>query len=201
MTRFLSWIDAQRSLSRTRSLPALAQGVLHVVAIYIVARICAPWLANLTHNTIYPLLFHRPMSATSWQFGFSHLFVLSFLPALLVGFVNEKLLPHRIVLLAWVIPATMLTIVLVLFVSTATGLFIENDIKEALRYYFSGGFVIPAEFQTRRELLIAFKQNPDMARGWAQLRFTGPLYAGVAYSLGALLSVYWKKLRPALGVP
>ena len=184
----------------TRPVPAIVQGILHLVAIYGVARICPPLLSNFFHDVVYPVLLRRPPGGGSWQFFFSHLFVFSFLPALIVGFVNSQWLPHRIARFVWTIPMTMLIVVFVLSASTGTGLFVENNIQQAFYYFFGGNFVIPGEYHAKRELVKGFLHNPDFLRGLEQFKFTVPMYVGLAYSIGARLSAFVKTPVPICSV-
>ena len=174
----------------TRPVPAIVQGILHLVAIYGVARICPPLLSNFVHDVVYPVLLRRPPGSSSWQFFFSHLFVFSFLPALIAGFVNSKWLPHKIARFVWTIPTTILIVVFVLSASAGNGLFVENDIQQAFYNFFGGNFVIPGEYHATRELLKDFLHNPDLLRGFEQFKITVPMYVGLAYSVGARLSPF-----------
>jgi hypothetical protein len=56
----------------------------------------------------------------------------------------------------------------------------------AVHYYFSGNFIIP-EFRDYRGMFSSM--NSDMLRGIAQLHTCGPVYAGIGYSLAALIGI------------
>jgi len=46
-----SWIRGKRQYVTARQLPILLQGILHIVAIYVVARTLVPWHLEQVHNT------------------------------------------------------------------------------------------------------------------------------------------------------
>ncbi len=181
MSRFVSWFREQSDPGVSHHVCAFWQAILHVGAIYGIARYCTPRLEEWAYNTIVPMLLGRSPSISSWQFFFSHLFAFSFVPGLIGGFVNAKLFRDPIVRFAWAIPVAVLALV---FVFEGPGIYptmiLDSDFRKAFHYFFGGDFVIPN----------------DMIRGWYQFRFAVPAYAGVAYSLGAWLSICVKTPRP-----
>jgi hypothetical protein len=191
----IEWIRLQFAAVRSHPPPAFWQGVLHLSAIYAVARIFAPWLSNFAHDILYPYILRRPAGGGSWQFFFTHLFAISFIPALLVGYLNSKLLLHRIGRYVWTIPVAILVIV---FVFAAPGIYptmiLESDFARAFHYYFGGDFEFHGEFHTYREFARGILENRDFQRGWDQFRITVPAYAGIAYSLGACFSTPLRKV-------
>lgn len=165
--------------------------VPHLVAVYILANFCAPQLAGWTHNTLLPFLLQRPVSSGRFEFGFSHLLAFSFIPAFLTGLVNAKF-KHRAAHFVWSVPTAILAYKFITFPVTTSVLQSQSSVLQrhlsfAFHQFFSGGFHIP-EFYNVKELWSITSSNPDMARGLAQLDFTAPFYAGVAYSIAAWIS-------------
>jgi hypothetical protein len=157
------------------------------------------WLAGRVRDTVRPLIQQHPPTESSFQFVFSHLFVFSFFPALLVAFAYAQWYPHRIALFIWVVPLAILVLKFCTFPTTV----FENHFAAAFHEYFGGGFLI-AEFRNYRELFQSWS-NPDMRRGMQQLNFTAPFYAAIGYSVGAWLGMHWnipsltagwRKLKP-----
>ena len=58
--------------------------LVHLTAVYAIAKFVTPWLAGWTHGTLLPLLQH-PSSFGRFEFFFSHILALSFIPAFLSG--------------------------------------------------------------------------------------------------------------------
>lgn len=170
------------------------QGILHVAAIYILARLFTPWSLDVTFSRVLPFLGH-PLGGNPFQFFFSHLLAFSFMPGLIVGFVNAKLFGNRVIHFVWLVPVAVL---LFLFVFTGPGMYPtmlwESDFRQAFHYFFGAGFRIIGEFHNFRDFPTLMRQNmSDFFRGYVQLRVTVPAYVGVAYSLGGLLSLRIKK--------
>lgn len=187
----------QRSLSSTDSgwFSAAWQGILHVAAIYILARLFTPWLLDVTFSRVLPLLLGHPLGGNPFQFFFSHLLAFSFMPGLIAGFVIARLFGNRVIRFVWLVPVAVL---LFLFVFTGPGMYPtmlwESDFRQAFHYFFGAGFRIVGEYHKYRDLPALMSQNlNDFFRGYAQLRVTVPAYVGVAYSLGGLLSLRIKK--------
>jgi hypothetical protein len=174
--------------------------VLHLAAVYVIVRTTTLWLAGRVHDTLLPLVQHRPPAESSFQFVFSHLFVFSFFPAVLIAFAFAQWYAHRIALYVWIVPLAMLVFKFFTFPSTL----FERQFAAAFHEYFGGGFLIP-EFRSYQELF-RLAASPDMRRGMEQLNFTAPLYAAIGYSLGTWLGMRfeipklteaWRKAKPA----
>jgi hypothetical protein len=176
---------------------ALWQGAIHLVAVYVIARSCTPWLLEFTHNSVLPLLTGNP-ARIGLQFFYSHLFAFSFVPGLVAGFFNAKLFRHRVVGFVWVIP---LTVLLIVFFFHTPGVYptaiLNSDFKKAFQYLFGGQFDLP-EYNSHREMQKdMFRNFADILRGTAQFRFTVPTYVAIAYSLGAAFSLGVSRRRAA----
>ena len=86
-------------------------------------------------------------------------------------------------LFVWIVPAAVLAYKVVTFPTTL----FQDHYSVALHYYFGGGFSF-GEFQNYRELFTIVAASPDATRAIEQSRFTGPFYAGLGYSLAALMA-------------
>ena len=94
---------------------------------------------------------------------------------------------HIAALLVWIVPTAILVYKLATFSSPHSVLYSPPS-SPVWHYYFGGDFLIP-QFHSWREFWDAAGSNPDMARGMAQLTFTAPFYAGLAYSMAAWISM------------
>lgn len=187
----------QKSLSSADSgwFSAAWQGILHVAAIYILARLFTPWSLDVAFSRVLPLLLGHPSGGNPFQFFFSHLLAFSFLPGLIAGFLNAKLFRNTVIRFVWLVPVAVLFF---LFVFTGPGMYPtmlwESDFRQAFHYFFGAGFRIVGEYHNYRDLPTLMSQNMnEFLRGYAQLRVTVPAYVGVGYSLGAGLSLGIKK--------
>jgi hypothetical protein len=187
----------QKSLSSAYSGPVSAtwQGILHVAAIYVLARLFTPWLLDVTLEGVLPFLLGHPLGGNPFQFFFSHLLAFSILPGFVAGFVNAKLFGNRVIRFVWLVPVAILFF---LFVFTGPGMYStmlwDSDFRQAFHYFFGAGFRIVGEYHNYRDLPTLMSQNmKEFLRGYAQLRVTVPAYVGVGYSLGAGLSLGIKR--------
>ena len=174
---------------------AARQGILHVAAIYILARLFTPWLLDVTFSRVLPLILGHTLGGNPFQFFFSHLLAFSFLPGLIAGFVNATLFGNRVIRFVWLVPVAVL---LFLFVFIGPGMYPtmlwDSDFRQAFHYFFGAGFRIVGEYHNYRDLPTLMSQNmKDFLRGYAQLRVAVPAYVGVGYSLGAGLLLGMKK--------
>jgi hypothetical protein len=194
MERILDWFRETYSKPATGSKSAVWQGLLHLAAVYAIARICTPWLLQVTHDYILPWLTGRP-PRVGLQFFFAHQFAFSIVPGLIAGFFTTKLLHHRMVRFVWVIPVVVLAVV---FVFTAPGMYptmiLQSDFRTAFHSFFGGDCTLP-EYATYSEL---WKDTPkvfEMLFMYRRFRIVVPAYVGVAYSFGAWVSLYLSRVR------
>src|ERR1700680_2598143 len=75
---------------------AIWQGILHVAAIYFIARLFVPWLLEGAHGELILFLLGHPSGGNPLQFFFSHLLALSVLPGFIAGLVNATFLRNRV---------------------------------------------------------------------------------------------------------
>jgi hypothetical protein len=168
--------------------------LLDLAAVYVLVELIVPWLAGWTRNTLLPILQH-PTTSGRFQFLFSHILELSFIPAFVLGLINAGF-RRKASQFVWLIPAAILAYKFVTFPSPSV---FQSRFAAAFHQYFGRGFVIP-EFRSWRELYSIATSDSDMARGMAQLRFTGPFYAGVAYGVAAWIGCHTRpSRRPAKG--
>jgi hypothetical protein len=161
--------------------------LVHLAAVYAIVKLVTPWLAGWTRGTLLPLLQH-PTSSGSFQFFFSHILAFSTIPAFLTGLANARF-KHKAAQFVWLVPALILAYKFATFPAPSV---FQRQFPAAFHHYFGGGFIIP-EFRDWHEFWSIVGSNSDMTRGMAQLQFTAPFYAGVAYSVAA-----WIGLRTEL---
>ena len=156
--------------------------LLHVAGVYAVVKFVTPWLAGWAQRI---LLFLDPSTPGSFQFLFSHILVLSILPAFLFGLINSRW-KQRVAEFVWLFPAVILTYQCLTFaVPSSSVLVSQSKFPAVFHQFFAGGFAIP-EFHDWTEFWqIARSSYPDMTRGMAQVQYTTPFYAGIAYSAAA----------------
>jgi hypothetical protein len=196
MRNLVSRLQKSPSSADSGPVSAIWQGVLHIAAIYALARLFIPWLLlDVTFDKVLPFLLGHPLGGNPFQFLFSNLLAFSILPGFVAGFVNAKLFGNRVIRFVWLVPVAVL---LLLFVFIGPGMYPtmlwDSDFRQAFHYFFGAGFRIIGEYHNYRDLPTLASQNmKDFLRGYAQLRVTVPAYVGVGYSLGAGLSLAMKK--------
>jgi hypothetical protein len=164
--------------------------VLHTYIAYTCAMHLSAWLVFHWFGWALPILHvYTTIPAADWYL--QHFELMTILPALVVGFLNiARFLPpgirhfmHEgstsIALCAWALPALVLLYRMLEYHAPSSVLY--GNSMSAVRYFFDIQKVMP----TWRSPLAS-----DPVRVWAQMSVTAPLYAGVAYSLGAVLSKY-----------
>lgn len=191
---FHKWFGAANS----GHLSAIWQGILHLAAVYFIARLCIPWLSGIFYGKALQFLLGHRVGGNPFQFLFSHLLLLSLLTGFAAGFVNTRLLRNKVVCFSWLIPVIVL---LFRFVFTGPGMYPtmlwQSDFRQAFHYFFGGGFNIVGEYQSYRDLpkLMTLQNLGDFMRGYVQFRETVPAYVGIAYSVGAWLSLRLKRIH------
>ncbi len=153
--------------------------LLHLTAVYAIVKFFTPWLAGWTRGTVLPLLQH-PTSSSRFEFLYSHILALSFVPAFFAGLINARF-RHKAAQFVWLVPTVILAYKFATFPAPSV---LQSQFAAAFHQYFGGGFVI-GEFRNWREFWNIVESNSDMMRGMAQMQYTAPFYAGVAYSIAA----------------
>jgi hypothetical protein len=164
---------------RVRTTVKALQFVLHLASVYFIVYYGSAWLAGRFHSRILPVV--DPTNQTSaFQFTFSHIFEFTFIPACVAGLVNGRYWRCS-ASYVWTVPALRLAHKLITFPTTI----FQNHLDMAFHHYFAGGFLI-GEFHSYKDIF-ADASNPDIWRGIDQLHITGFFYAGLGYSLAAML--------------
>jgi hypothetical protein len=166
----------------------IAAFMLHTYVAYSCAMHVSQRLVFYWFGWVAPIL-HVPsiVPATDWYL--KHFELMTILPALVIGYVNvARILPdvvrnfmyeeqHSIATWAWTFPTFVLLYKMLEYHVPSSVLF--GGSMTAMKYFF--------EIQTVMPTL----QNPlasDPVRVGEQMLVTAPFYAGIAYSLGALVS-------------
>jgi hypothetical protein len=180
MPTMFSWVRGKREVVRARQLPILLQGILHIAAVYVVARTFVPWL-----------LLKR--ASDSLQYFASHMFLFGLVAGIVIGFVNGRLWRHSIVRFIWIFPVLLLALAIVF---SGPGVYptmpFESNWGQAFRFYLAPISGIPAD----RQNLFAFPV--PLRHVYLQLHVVLPAIVGASYSLGALLSGLMKIPIPEL---
>jgi hypothetical protein len=171
------------SLLETNSTQTKAYGwklvwfAAHVGMVYLLVTCLTPWLAGWVQGSMLPLL-GWPKSVSQFQFLFSHILALSFVPGFFAALANVRF-KQNVVAYVWLVPALVLSYKVLTFPTVSV---LQSHASSALHHYFGGGFSIP-EYRNWQEFWSITTANPDMERGMGQMHFTAPFYAGVAYSI------------------
>jgi hypothetical protein len=169
--------------------------LLHLAAIYILVGFCTTAFAGWVNRTLFPFLKILP-SPSGLEFLFAHLFAFSFLPAFIAGLANAKF-KHKAAEFVWIVPAIILSYKLLTFPNTSSVLY-QSQSSSVLHYYFGGAFLLPDAHVYgwgSKAYWAAVSSNADAPRALAQLNFTAPLYAGVAYSVASWLGIQMELSR------
>jgi hypothetical protein len=154
--------------------------ILHLAGVYVIAEHVTPWLSGWTAGRLLPLFQYRTASGP-FQFLFSHLFVFSTIPAFLFGLLNARF-KHKAPEFVWCVPACILAYKFLTFHASSV---FANQFSGAFHQYFGNEFFIPGGSWRSPTLSVEEWGSPDILRGLAQLRFTAPFYAGIAYSVAS----------------
>src|SRR5262245_48447606 len=81
---------------------------LHLLAVYAIVHFTAMLFAGFAHGRLLPLIQHHPPTVSAFQFAFSHLFVFSFYPAIVAGFIYAHWYHHKVAYVVWLVPLVIL---------------------------------------------------------------------------------------------
>lgn len=175
MLEMFSRFRGKREFVTARQLPILLQGMLHIAAIYLVARTFVPWLLD-------------ERAGYNVQYLASHMFPFGLVAGIATGFVNGRLWRHSIVRFIWIFPVLLLALAIVF---SGRGVYptmpFESDWGQAFRFYLAPVSGIPAGKLTYQNL-VNFAFSLPSLRVYLQLHVVLPAIVGASYSLGALLS-------------
>jgi hypothetical protein len=164
--------------------------MLHTYIAYTCAMHLSPWLVFHWFRWVMPIL-DASASAPAADWYLQHFALMTFLPALVVGYVNvARFLPnvirtfmhedhHSIATWAWIFPTLVLSYRMLEYHAPSSVLL--GSSMTAMKYFFDIVKAMPT-------LQDPFASDP--IRAWAQMSVTAPFYAGLTYSLGALASKY-----------
>jgi hypothetical protein len=120
-----------------------------------------------------------------------HFELVAIVPALAIGYISAMRFPraivgkyvgdgrsHAVAVWVWIVPVLILAYKMALHYANSSVLY-PSSISSAVKYFFDIQQVVPT---------VANPLAGDASRALAQLTVTAPFYAGVAYSLGALVS-------------
>ena len=167
--------------------------LLHLAAIYGLTQWFVLFFAGWTRGVLLPLLGHPPKTS-EFQFLFSHLLAFSCIPAFIAGFGNARL-RHAVAQFVWVAPGAILAYKIATYPHAVSVLYATTGAGDGFYHYFDWSFTI-SEFSTYAEMFQLYAGNADVFRGFDQLHFTAPLYAGLAYSVATLICMRWKRSLP-----
>lgn len=176
-------------IARKSPLGYLVAFIFHTYVAYTCAMYLSQWLVFHWFGWIAPILqMSISIPATDWYL--QHFELVTILPALVVGYLNvAQFFPAKvrgymheersgsIAPWAWSVPTIALLYRMLMFHPPSSVLF--GTSMTALRYFFEIQKVMPT---------LANPLVSDPIRVWAQMTITAPFYAGLAYSLGALVS-------------
>ncbi len=159
---------------------------LHLGAVYVLVKFCTPWFAGWVNRTLFPSLGFAT-SSSGLGLLFSHLFAFAFVPAFIAGLVNAKF-KHKAAEFVWIVPAVVLVYELIAFQGTSSVL--DQNRFLAFYYYFGSTFLLPdSHGWGSKTYWDAVRTSSDVVRALAQMKFTAPFYAGIAYSLASWLGI------------
>ena len=179
---------AQPSLKAPSNIRQVVRFVLHEFVVYSIVYFCSLSLAGFTYTRILPLIQQYRPAGSVFQFAFTHVFLFSFYPALIVAFIHAHWYEHRVAYFVWVVPLIILTYKFLTFPTNGSVLVATSHFGAAFHEYLAGDFVI-GDFRTYGEMFDMVAWNPDMGRGLQQHTFTAPFYAGIGYAAGTLLGI------------
>jgi hypothetical protein len=166
-------------LVRPFPIPKFAVFGLHTAGVYVLALRVEPWLVGRWYAWVMPVLQIRSRTPVG-DWWMQHFEIVTLIPALIVGYITTRQsFPYA--KWAWLLPTAVL-------VYKMARLDIPHSIipeasahLSALAYFFEIERWSPS-------VAHPFEMRGDPIRLVAQMLFTGPFYAGMAYSIGAVVA-------------
>jgi hypothetical protein len=174
------------SIEQTPSVPLRLSWLKRIVR-YGIHLIILYEVVTFSTNSLPHLLYKARLLAThgtfvpqhELAFAFSNLLAFSVIPAFLVGFILNAKFRHEVAEYIWVVPVAILGFE---FIFNGPGMYPtmlgNSDFPKAFQFFFGGGLSTDLTHP-----------NADWVRVYAQITFTMPAYASLAYSLGAFLGI------------
>ena len=158
--------------------------LLQTAIVYLSVNLCTLWLAGWVARTLIPYFRGTGPAALSagFQLTFSHLFVLSFVPAAVAGSLNARFRQSS-AYWVWILPACLLGLAIARFPHS-----LLDQSWPGISHYF-GDVAVP-EFHSYQEM--SQRMGPWIQRSLDQKNLTAPFYAGIGYSVAAWASMRWK---------
>lgn len=150
---------------------------LHTVLVYVSATRLSPMLVFRWSAWVGFSASRGYVSGGDWYL--QHLVAVTIIPAFLVGYLASHWKPTASVW-GWVLPSILLAIAMLLY--TPERSIITGNMNTKFSYFFDVQHSMP----TARNPFIS-----DPKRVYFQMVLTAPFYAGIAYSVGALLARKW----------
>ncbi len=134
-------------------------------------------------------MLHLSIGIPSRDWYLQHFESATVIPAMIVGYFSVRLLPAairqyigasragRAAHLAWAAPTGILVYQMLVYHALPPSVLYGSSVS-AIKYFFDIQKIVP----------LSYPFASDPVRVWAQMSITGPFYAGMAYSLGALAS-------------
>ena len=150
---------------------------LHITIVYVGSLYLCPLTTGILHRHLI-----RPMESgngvSDVQFYFSHLFIVTSVPLLFIGYLNPKNI-QIYSLWVWVIPTAIMFFELWTFASVSV---LGSNWSAAVSYYFGSDWRVPSSVAE------AVNNIAGMKVYIARTRFVAPFYGGMAYCFGAFAS-------------
>lgn len=157
---------------------------VHLAIVYAIAIVVAPDAARVL-GFFLPIA-HERAPVRSDLFFLSHLLAFAVVPAFVLGMLTARV-KTKAAQFVWLISAALLLYQVIRFSFPETSVLVRQrfSLLPALQYFFGSS---PEYGDNFRTFLATFVDpNAVLPRDAAQLHFTAPFYAGIAYSLAALL--------------
>jgi len=157
----------------------------HLFLLYSVVSFACRTLPDWMTSHTLAVIFHAAVGTDPFGLLFSHLLAFSAIPAFLAGVVINAKLMHGVARFTWIAPTALFVLA---FLFKAPGIYPtmlwQSDFGLALHHFF-GAIPLEGLAGARGN----FANWIGFFQAYSQLRFTAPLYAGIAYSVGAALGM------------
>jgi hypothetical protein len=183
-------VEVRQGPHRLSWLKRIIRYAVHVFIAYQLASFTVyvvDWSVARLHAQNDQLLF----ATSSMQFLVSHLVLLSFVPAFVVGLVINAKFRHEVAQDVWIVPVAILAVAFLFGPGMYPTMLWDSDFRGTFHYFFGGGFHL-VDFRKHENYLNGLR---EWERAWAQIRDTMPAYEAIGYSLGALLGMSPKALK------
>ncbi len=158
---------------------------LHVCVLYAVVSFACRTLPDWMTSHTLAVIFHGSLWTDPFRLLFSHFVAFSAIPAFLAGILINAKLMHGVARFTWIVPAMLFALA---FLFKAPGIspamLWQSDFGLAFHHFF-GAIPLEGVAGARGN----FANWIGFFQAYSQLRFTAPLYGGLAYSIGAAIGM------------